>query len=124
MGNEEEKRLQETNEIIHIMQRIQKIDPNLSDDIINYVFSHLDTPTLRGKINFNEYSIALEKSVVGLYELVYLKNYGRDLTNKRILTKSGSNLIFLLYTRVLNGLDFELLKKELESKQPMLLKTS
>ena len=91
------------------------IDATLAEQTINYIFMQLDNTTLRGRINVYEYAFLLKRAIVCELELLFLKNFTRDLISRQIFMRSTENLVALLFTRVLNGLDYKLLLEEIKA---------
>ncbi len=114
-----EKDFRETEEITNIARRLYSLSPSMAEDTIYYVFGQLDTATLRGRINYSEYSILLRESIKGLLSLIYLKRFSRDLADKESFRHAAKILTTLLFTRVLNGLDVEVLKEQIQASRPV-----
>lgn len=99
-------------------------NPEMMADVVQYIVVQCNDSSLRGRIDFYQYSLLLEKSILGLWSVVYLGHYPKD--DKELATcdevfDSGANFISLLYTRVFNGMDYELLLTELRSRQQILM---
>jgi len=108
-------------EIYSSMQKLLEMDEALALDCINYVFTQLNSESFIGKINPNEYSLLVAKSIRGLDKVIFLKHYSRDIVSKKAFQTAAGNLTIMLYTRPLNGNDREILLREFESRRPAVI---
>lgn len=109
-------------EIKQSMQRLLDMNPELAKDCIEYITTQLNKDTLLGEINSWEYTSLVQNAVKGANKIIYFKHYSRDLVSKKAFSIATTNLIILLYTRILYGNDRRLLIEEFKSKQPIMVK--
>lgn len=97
------------------------VKDQLGWDVITFILRQLNDETLKGTINEAQLHVMLEDASLDLCNLIYIKNYeaGKHLIEKDPLHTSAQNLLRILFTRVVGGKDRELLKLEIQAKQPI-----
>lgn len=95
----------------------------LAEDVVNYILRQLNSSSLRGVLHYEDYRTLVINASKGLFKLLYLENYSDDdvddLTRRDVIFASAFNFIFMLFTRVYEGKDYDYYIKELESRRPV-----
>ncbi|MEO0132705.1 MAG: hypothetical protein ABIK73_07245 [candidate division WOR-3 bacterium] len=108
-------------EIQKAMENLLNLSPDMAKDCIEFITTQLNNASLLGNINPFEYKMLVKNAIRGVNKIIYLKHYTRDLTSKKAFSIAATNLIILLYTRIIFGSDRELLIEEFKSKQPIMV---
>ncbi len=99
----------------------EKQEALLAQRVVKYIIRQINSDSLKGVISIYDFRDVYIPAVKGLFKLIYLENYSNNLVRHDIIFHSAKNYMFLLFTRVLNGRDREILIKELEAKRPIVL---
>jgi len=94
--------------------------------IINYIVRQLNNESLKGNLEYHQYRSMVLESVKGLFKLIYIefmsykdrKTYMEKLIQADIIFASANNLLQMLFTRVYNGADRDLIIKTIEANRP------
>ena len=97
--------------------------------IINYIIRQLNNESLKGTLEYNQYRSLVLEAVKGLFKLIYVDffDYTQDedrmhrLVRADVVFASSCNFMLMLFTRVFNGKDRELIVKQIEAQRPLLL---
>ena len=97
--------------------------------IINYIVRQLNIESLKGRLEWHQYRTLVIEAVKGLFKLIYVDffNYTpssdrlQQLVHADVVFASSNNFMQMLFTRVFNGADRELIIKQIESQRPLLL---
>lgn len=93
----------------------------LSRECISYVLTQLNEYGRLGHITQEQFQLIVSEAEDGLFELVFIKNYTRDLTLLLPVHTAFQNFMRLLFTRVFNGRDRDLAKLEIEVRRQLLV---
>lgn len=119
--------LEERTSFIKLMQTFGD-QPDVGVKLINYVLSQLNTDTLRGYVNYNEFQWLHLKSSSGAYKLLFLQlhdekapkeKWNEYFARRQVALTQVNNLLYLLLTRVYEGRDYRLKLAEIDSKKPV-----
>lgn len=94
--------------------------------IINYIVRQLNNESLKGNLEYHQYRSMVLESVKGLFKLIYIefmtykdrKTYMEKLIQADIIFASANNLLQMLFTRVYNGADRDLIIRTIEANRP------
>lgn len=97
------------------------IQDQLGWDVITFILRQLNDETLKGNINQAQLYVMLDDASLDLCNLIYIKNYeqGKHLIEKDPLHTSAQNLLRILFTRVVGGLDRQVILEEIRARQPV-----
>lgn len=97
--------------------------------IIDYIIRQLNNESLKGHLDYYQYCSLVMHAVKGLFKLIYIDffNYNNDeermhrLVRADVIYNSAYNFMMMLFTRVYEGRDRQLIIKQIEAQRPMLL---
>lgn len=97
------------------------VNPELANEIVKYIMRQVNEFSKMAKLNREEYSIMLKQAEKGLYILCYVTYYDTNLIDKRPIFISGTNLLRLMYSRVLDGRDREVVLAEIDTRRQVIV---
>lgn len=97
--------------------------------IVNYIIRQLNNESLKGRLDYAQYRSLVISAVKGLFKLVYVDffDYEKDsdrmhrLIRADVVFASSQNFMLMLFTRVFEGRDREIIIKQIEAQRPILL---
>ncbi len=97
--------------------------------IIDYIIRQLNNESLKGHLDYHQYTSLVMHAVRGLFKLIYLDffDYNDDedrlhrLVRSDVIYNSAYNLMMMLFTRVYLGRDRDLIIKQIEATRPILM---
>lgn len=97
--------------------------------IIDYIIRQLNNESLKGHLDYYQYTSLVMHAVRGLFKLIYLDffEYKEDddrlhrLVRSDVIYNSAYNLMMMLFTRVYLGRDRDLIIKQIESTRPVMI---
>lgn len=119
-------------EIELFLQTFETSDPaeqKAAGMIINYIIRQLNNESLRGHLYYHQYRTLVLNSVRGLFKLIYLDFLDLTPDSERmhrlmradVVFASAMNFMLMLFTRVFEGKDRQLIIHEIESRRPIML---
>lgn len=96
-----------------------KYEETMVDSAIDYMQRQINDSTKLGTLNHQQFLQAVSESEQGLFIEVYLNNYSDDLIAKDPFFISCVNALRLLFSRVYNGRDRDIVLAEINSRQPI-----
>lgn len=91
----------------------------LLTEIHTYIWMQLNPEARLGNLNQDQVNQALSQCNDGLFTLIYVANYtdGMDIIDKDHIFYGARNYARMLFSRVLNGADREILIADINAKQ-------
>ncbi|MGB9561291.1 MAG: hypothetical protein ACPL6C_00615 [bacterium] len=95
--------------------------------IIDYIIRQLNQESLKGHLDYYQYCSLVMHAVKGLFKLIYIDFYNFDNDGNRlerliradVIYNSSYNFMMMLFTRVFEGRDRELIIRQIESQRPV-----
>ena len=99
--------------------------------IIDYIIRQLNNESLKGHLDYYQYTSLVMHAVRGLFKLIYLDFFAFEkdedrlhrLVRSDVIYNSSYNLMMMLFTRVYLGRDRDLILKMLEAQRPIAIST-
>ena len=98
-----------------------KKNESLKTDIVNYILTQFNEDSLQGVLDYLSYKQAFSKAADGLFCIVYFQHYEVDLVDRDVYFASSYDLLILLYSRVLGGKHYDLLRVREAAKQNVIM---
>lgn len=96
--------------------------------IINYIIRQLNNESLKGDLQWDQYKTLVLKGIKGLFKLIYIDYFDYSPINRMhkliradIIFASSSNFLLMLFTRVYEGRDRDLICRQIEAQRPISL---
>lgn len=118
MGNEE---IDKISEQVKAACMAVGASEDLSRECISYVLTQLNEHARLGHITQEQFQLLVSEAEDGLFELVFIKNYTRDLTLLLPVHTAFQNFMRLLFTRVFMGRDRDLAKLEIDARRQLIV---
>lgn len=101
-------------------------NPQMALHVVNYIITFLNSDTLKGYINHQEFCYLFNEATLGLYKLMFLdlldadapeRNWEQYRARLSASYTSAKHLIYYLMSRIYEGREYDLRKLEIEVKQ-------